>query len=861
MRFTITFTLLFFICCTKGNDKKLELENYISNVNANVGNSVHSQPLNETIHHESNLKKNLLSYTNADDSQKLSKPINGESANYYLRTFTNANSRHKTSLKYSTSQGKKLNQRKIKKKKSVKRISRYDSSDEIREPSEGTSIKKYLRLFDDGNDEPSLYNHSTSHVNDDINYQQNQTKDELNLKKYVDEYSLNKELKSYENGIDNPLNVNIRSKPDLYEYLMSQIKSNKNNKLKQRKVKKKKINKKVSRVNNIEELQEPLEDIRKRKKLNLTKIENNKPNNYLASHANDNINYQLNQNESELNLNKYFASYSVNKVSDHLFYQYNSKLSLQKHSILHPDADDLSLNKDFSLYGNGSNDYPLNLHFRSKPSKQKNKSNNKKKLKQRRAKKKNMYKNTFRVRTSDELLEPLEETSIERKIYSFNNESNKPNPNVNSTANVNNDINSLINQNKSELNINNYFASYSMNGNGNHHQFFQHNSAFNLKKYPYSNEDNRTQKKDLLTHGNGVNYHPLNLHILSKPNLHNYLMSQTKLRNNKKRKQKLMKKRKYSKKVSRVESTEELHESLEDTSKKKYLRLSSFVDNKPSSNNDSTSGNDDINYQLNQNKSELSVKNYTIPYPNGGNYTTDQNNGTLNPKNDSMSHVNGENYLPFEQYIRSYPSTKKLHFKPYNSKRLKQSKVKSKRTRQKAFRINNRDEQPFKDMTRKKYLRLFKIGNAKPRKNKYMFFLSDQNDQNNYGKLQSPKYYDKPIEDNVLPNLKKSILYLKHATNLLEDPDSTMQDDYDGQDQTLNMNLFLLNDATNKDIPYYNALSDIPKDYNDNQLTLKYHLLPRNKNKAHQLHKSVLNVDNLSYDKSKPIFNMNLLSV
>lgn len=860
MRFTITFTLLFFICCTKGNDKKLELKNYISNVNANLGDVLHSQPLNETIHHESNLKENLLSYTNADDSQKLSKPINGESVNYYLRTFTNANSRHKANLKYSMSQWKKQNQRKIKKKKSIKRTSiyRYDSSDEIRVPLEGTSIKKYLRLFDDGNDEPSLNNHSTSHVNDDINYQQNQNKDELNLKKYVEDDSLNKELKSYENGTDHPLNVKLRSKSNLYEYLMSQIKSNKNNKLKQRKVKKKKNNKKVSRENNIAELQEPLEDIHKKRKLNVSDIGNNKPNDYLASYANDNINYQLNPNESELNLNKNFALYSVNKVSDHLLYQYNSKLSLQKHSMLHPDADDLSLNKDFFLYGNGNNDYPLNLHIRSKPSKQKNKSNNKKKMKQRRAKKKKMYKNTFRVKNSDELLEPLEDTSTERKIYSFNNENNKPSRNVNSTAYVNDDINSQINQNESELNINNYFATYFMNGDGNH-QLFQHNSAFSLKKYPYSNEDDRSQNKDLFLYGNGVNYHPLDPHILSKPSLHNYLMSQTELRNDKKRKRKLMKKRKSSKKISRVESGEELHEPLEDTSKKNYLRLSGFVNNKPSSNNDSTSGNDDINYQLNQNKSELSLKNYTIPYPNEDNYKTDQNNGTLSPKNDSMSYVNGENYQPLEQYIRSYPSTKKLRFKSYNTKRLKQSRVKSKRTRQKAFRINNRDEQPFKDMTRKKYLRLFKIGNSKPRTKKYMLFLTDQNHQNNYGKLQSSKYYDKPIEDNILPNLKKSILYLKQAANLLE-PDSPMQDDYDVQNQRLSLNLFLLNDATNKDIPYYNALSEIPKDYNDNPLTLKYQLLPRNKNKVHQLHKSALNVDNLSYDKSRPIFNMNLVS-
>lgn len=888
MRFIITFTLLlFYICCTKGNDKELELKNYTSNVNENFRNSVHSQPLNETIHHGYNLNENLLSDMNTGNGPKLNKPMNRKILNNYLRTFANANSRHKSSLnKKSTLRVKKPSQRKMKKKKAIRRISREESRNELRVPLEDTNRKKYSPLFNVGNDKLNLNDHSTSHFNDDTNYQLNQSNSELNLKKYFSSYfanedgdhqlyqydsklslkkypmyysdadddNLNKELKLYVNGNDYSLYSHVRSKFDLYEYLMSQIKS-KNKKLKQRKVKKKKINKKVSRVTNSEELAKPLEDTSTKKKIDLSSTVSNepRPNDYSISYANDDVNYQLNQNESEFNRNKFFASYSVNTEGDHLFYQHNSKLNLQKHSMLYPYADDRSLKKDLNLNGNEDNYYPINMDIRTKPRRNKYLSSKiRNKSKQRRVKKGRFSKKIFRKKSSDELRELFEDTTT-------NIENNKPTSNDNSEAYVSDDFNYQLNQNKSELNLKNNFVLYSVNGDGDH-QSLQNNSIPSLEKYAYPKEDDQSLKKDLLLHENGDKNYSFNLHTRSKPSIQKYLMSLVRTKNAKKLKKRLMKKRKSSKKISRVESSDELREPLDDTSKNKYLRLSITENNKPSSNNGSElHGNGNINYQLNQNKSIIDFKNDSIPYSNRDDFKTNQNNSKINLKNDSVSHVNEENYQSIDQYTRSHPSIKKSHWKPYNAKRLKPSKLKNKRTHQKIFRVDNRNEQPFKDLTRKNFLRLFKIRNSKSRPNNYMnmIFLSDKNRQNKMGKLHSPKHYDETYKDHVMPDLKKSLQLLKNAANLFQESDSSMHDTYhyDGHDRSLNLNLFLLNQVMERDTPHYNTFSDLPKDYND-QLNLKYQVLPtKNKNNPNQQHKSGLKVDNMSYDKDRQIFS------
>lgn len=879
MRFIITFTLfLFFICCTKGNHK-----NYISNVNAD-SYPVSSEPLNETIRLGPSLKENLLLDRNVDDSQKLNKSINGESVNNYLRAFTSAYGRHRPSLnKKSMSQEKtKLKHRKMKKKKLNRKIVREQRSNEGHAPIEDRTRKKYVRLFNIGNDISSSSDRSTPYVNDDINYQLNQNKSGIDPKNHFTSYSINgvgghqlhqrnsklslqqhpmpyfneddhsKELLSYGNGDKHhPLNLHIRSKGGLYNNLISQIKSNYKKNLKQRKAKKKKNGKKVSRAESSDEIREPLEDTSRKKEINLSSIKNNKSsqNDYSTSYANDDINYQLNHNKSELNLNKYLASYSVNKDGNHLFYQRNS--SLKKYSIPIPSADDHNLKKDVMSYGNGDNHHPLNLHIRSKPNiynylMSRVKWNNNKKLKQRKMKKKTLNKKISRIESSDEFRKQLEDTSRKGKIYLSQVENNNTNPNVYSTSYVNDDIDYQLKQNKSELNLKNYFASFSvMDGVGNH-QLHQLNSTLSFKNYPisYPSGDDHSLNKKIMSNGNVSNYHPLTLHTRSKPSPNKHLMSKVKQNNAKKRNQHKLKKKKNSKKTFRVDSSDELREPLEDTANKLYLPLPNIENNKSSSNDDSTSygnENDGINYQLNQNKSKLGLENYLMLNPNG----------------------------PVNQYIRSYPSMKKTRFK--SLKRMKQSRMKNKRSRQKMFRADNRDEQPFRDLTRKNYLRFFKVRNSKPQRKRYMLLLSDQNNLNDIGKLQNLKLYKKPHQDYVKPNMKKYSQFSQNAANgniyyPLQQPDSTMHGDYryDGPDLSLNLNLFLSTQVMDQDIPQYTTSSDFRNDYINHKSTLKHQLLPFNakKNKK-QYHseKSALKVDHTFYDKNRPTYNMHLISL
>lgn len=884
MRFIITFTLLlFYICCTKGDDKKLKLKNYISNVNENTRNFEHSQPLNETIYNESSLKENLLSDMNANDIQNLNKPANGKNVNIYLRTFTNAVSRHKSTLnKNQLTYGKKLSQRKMKKKKAIRRISRKDTSNELRVSLEDTSSNKYLPLFDVGNDKPNLNDHSTPHFNDDTNYQPNQNNSELNLKKYitpyslngdgghqlyqynsklslnkypmsysdVDDDSLNNELNSYGNGDDNLLIMHMRSKPDLYQYLMSKIKS-KNKKHKQRKVKKKKISKKVSRVKSNKVLLDPFEKASRKNKLDLSRIATKQSNDYSISYANDDINYQLNQNGSELDLKKFLASFSANTEGDHLLYQHNSKLSLQKHSILSPYADEHSLN--LILYGNGDNYHPLNTDIRSKPRHYKYlTSKTRNKYKQRRVKKKKLHRKIFRDKSSDELSKPLEDTTTKRETYLSKIKNSEPSLNYSSTSYVSDNINYQLNPNKSELNLNKNVVLYSVNGDGDY-QSLQYNSIPSLDKYTYPNEYEKSVKKDSLFYENGDSYNPLSLHTRnSKPRFRQYLMPRVNAKNNRKLKQRKMKKRKSIKKIYREESSDELREPLEEKNKEKYLRLSTNEKNKTSSNNSSVSHEKgDINYEINQNKSDLSIKNDSIPYPN---------------KNDEN---NEENDQAIDHYIRSHPKRKKSHWKSHNAKRFKALKLKNKshsKTRQKIFRVDNRHEQPFKDLTRKRYLRFFKIRNSRPRPKKYMnMVIASDHRQNYVGKFHRPTHYDESSEDHIIPDLKKSLQLIKNAANLFQESESSMNDynHHHEHDRNLNLNLFLLNQVKDKDIPQYKTFSDVSTNdesmVNDHQMALKYHLLPRkNKERQNQHYKVALKVDNLSYDKDRPIFNINL---
>lgn len=883
MRFTITFTLiLFLIYCTMGNGNKLELKNYISNENKD-SYAVHSQPLNGTIRHDPNIKENLLSYMNADDSQQLSQPINEKSENNYLRAFTSALSRHKPTLNKNSltamkSNVKKIKQRKTKKKKLLKKIFRDDSSNKIGVPLEDTSRKKYLRLFNIGNVKSSLNDHSTAYVNDDTNYQIKQDKSELNLKKYFTSYSvngvgdrqlyqhnsklslkkypmpynnedddsLNKELTSYRNRVSyHPLTLHVRSKDGLYKKF---IKYNKFKKLKQSKVNKKKFSKKVSRVESSDEL---FDDMSTKNKLDLSNNGNNKasPNDYSTSYTNDDINYQLHKNKSELNLKNYLASYSVNKDGDHLLYQHNSKLSLK--TMSNPND-------------HGDNYHPLKLHIRSEPNLYKyvmSRIKKNKKFKQRRLKKKKIRKKISRVKTSDEVREPVEDTSRKIKIYLLNFENNIPSPNDYLTSYVNDDSDYQFNNNESKINVKNQFASYSINGDGNH-QLHQQNSTLSLNKYPISSyEDDHILKKDLVSYENEDIYHPLYLHIRTKPSVKKYLLSRIKKNHMKKLKQRKLKKRKSSKKIVREESSYELREPLKNI----YLRLSNVGNTKPSSNNDSMFYENDINNQVYPNTSKNSPKNDSLSHLDGDDYKINHTNSKLNLKKNPISNMKGVNYQPFNQYIRSNPYTKKLHFKAYN-KRQKQSRQKNKRYRQKIFRVDNRDEQPFRDLTRKKYIRLFKIGSSRPQPKNYFLIVPDHNDQNVIGKLQSQTHYDKLYDDYVIPNLKKYLVLLENAVFgnniLLKEADSPVHDDYhyDGQDKSLNLNLFLLNHVTDKDMPYYNIFSDIPKDSHEHNLNLKYQLLPRNKNKSNQRFKAGLKVDNMSYDKNRPIFNMNLIS-